>query len=414
MTSPRYARLVADVFKRAEPLAPDLSPTRPERDDEIALIEQAMDRKRRRASRFRLFARWSTAAAVVFGCAATWRLATETVSSRPAVSTSGTTEPTAVAPIAIAIASGGGAIVEAPGASGPAVAGRALQAGSRLMVDPGAGAKLSLSTGTHLEVEPGSQLTVVEDGRAQIFALSTGSLRADVAKLTHGERFIVRTGDAEIEVHGTSFLVDVVPSDPACGGGTTTRVTVYEGVVAVRSQGTEDSLRAGEQWPRGCRKSAAEPEPTSLPAPKRAFKSEGVRVIGTRTAAAAPLPAVNHPSYPVAPPSQVATSLPVAPPSQVATMLRSPSPGLAEENDLFAEGMLARRYGNLPLALAKMDRFLEKFPSSHLAENAVAERMRLLRTLDPPKATSAAHYYLQRYPNGFARADAEGILTGTR
>ena len=402
MTSPRYARLVADVFKRAEPPAPYLGPTRPERDDEVELIEQAMDRQWRRARRFRLFARWSAAAAVVFVCAATWRLATEKpVASRAAATTSGTTaEPTAGAPIAIAIASGGGAIVGVPGPSVPAVAGRTLHAGSRLMVDPGAGATLSLSTGTHLEVEPGSQLTVVEDGRAQIFALNTGSLRADVAKLAHGERFIVRTGDAEIEVHGTSFLVDVVPSDPTCGGGATTRVTVYEGVVAVRSHGTEDSLRAGEHWPRGCRKSAAAPGPT--PIPKREPKNEAVRVVSARPAAAAPVPAVND------------SSLPVAPPSQGATAPRLPSSGLAEENDLFAEGMLARRYGNLPLALAKMDRFLEKFPSSHLAENAVAERMRLLRTLDPTKAIGAANYYLHRYPNGFARADAEGIVTGTR
>jgi ferric-dicitrate binding protein FerR (iron transport regulator) len=397
---------VADVFKHAEPPVPDLGPKHPERDDEIALIEQAMDRKRRRASRFRLFARWSTAAAVVFVCAATWRLATEKPgTSRAAARTGGTSaEPTVVAPvaIAIAIASGGGAIVGAPGASMPAGAGRTLQAGSRLMVDPGAGATLSLSTGTHLDVEPGSQLTVVEDGRAQIFALSAGSLRADVAKLAHGERFIVRTGDAEIEVHGTSFLVDVVPSDPACGDGATTRVTVYEGVVAVRSRGTEDSLRAGERWPRGCRKSAAVLVPTSPPVPKREPKNEAVRVVSARPAAVAPLPLVDGPS------------LPIAPPSQGATAPRPPSSGLVEENDLFAEGMLARRYGNLPLALAKMDRFLEKFPSSHLAENAVAERMRLLRTLDPPKAIGAANYYLQRYSNGFARAEAEGILTGTR
>jgi outer membrane protein assembly factor BamD (BamD/ComL family) len=87
---------------------------------------------------------------------------------------------------------------------------------------------------------------------------------------------------------------------------------------------------------------------------------------------------------------------------------------LVEENDLFAEGMLARRYGNLPLALDKMDRFLERFPSSNLAENAAAERMRLLRTLDPRKAAGAAAHYIQRYPTGFARTDAEGILAGTR
>jgi hypothetical protein len=405
MTTPRYARLVAEVFRRGEPVAPDLAPTRLERDDEVALIEQIMERKRRRARHFQLFTRWSVAATVIFLCAATWRLANQkTAASRAAVTfTESSAEPIAAAPVAIAIASGGGAIVGAPGAPVPAAAGRALRAGSRLMVDPSAGATLSLSTGTHLDVEPGSQLTVVEDGRAQIFALSSGSLRADVAKLAQGERFLVRTGDAEIEVHGTSFLVGVVPSDPACGGGTTTRLMVYEGVVAVRSQGTEESLRAGEHWPRECRRYAAVPVPTPPPLPKREPKNEGVRVPSTQVAAAAPVPAANGPS----------PNLPVAPPSHLAMAPRPPS-GLTEENDLFAEGMLARRYGNLPLALTKMERFLERFPSSHLAENAVAERMVLLRTLDPTKAVGAASYYLQHYPRGFARADAEGILAGSR
>jgi hypothetical protein len=76
--------------------------------------------------------------------------------------------------------------------------------------------------------------------------------------------------------------------------------------------------------------------------------------------------------------------------------------------------MLARRYGNLPLAIDKMDRFLERYPASHLAENAAAERMRLLRGLDPAKAAGAARQYLQRYPAGYARADAEAILAGSR
>lgn len=415
MSSPRYARLVAEVFKRGEPRVPEHVPAHPERDDEIALIEQAIDRKVRRARRLRMIAQWSAAAAVVVGTLATWRLAGEPTATPRLTGSTGdpNTPTTSGAPVAIAIASGGGAIV-APGSSTPAVAGRALQAGSRLIVDPGAGATLSLSTGTHLEVEPGSQLTVVEDGRAQIFALNAGSLRADVAKLAPNERFMVRTIDTEIEVRGTSFVVDVVPSDASCGGGTTTRVTVYEGVVAVRADGSEDSVRAGEHWPRGCRKPAAPVASLAPVASKRQAKVDPAPMGNKRFAQVAP----------AAPVAQVAPAVPasvsdvqsflVPPPLRTATPARTPSSALAEENDLFAEGMLARRYGNLPLALDKMDRFLERFPSSHLAENAAAERMRLLRTIDPPKAGVAARNYLQRHPNGFARADAEGILAGTR
>ena len=75
---------------------------------------------------------------------------------------------------------------------------------------------------------------------------------------------------------------------------------------------------------------------------------------------------------------------------------------------------MARRNGNVPLAVERMDRFLEKYPTSHLAENAAAERMRLLRGLDRTRAAVAAQQYVQRFPNGFARSDAEAILAGTR
>jgi hypothetical protein len=40
--------------------------------------------------------------------------------------------------------------------------------------------------------------------------------------------------------------------------------------------------------------------------------------------------------------------------------------------------------------------------------------MRLLGVLDPRSAAAAARDYLQRYPSGFARTDAETILAGMR
>ncbi|HMI83083.1 MAG TPA: FecR domain-containing protein [Polyangiaceae bacterium] len=402
MNSPRYARLIAEVFKRAEPRASDVSP-RSNRDEEIALIERAMDNVRRRGRRSRVAAAWSVAAALILAGLGVGRAIRENRSPAKVATASGESNevPAVASPVAIAIASGGGAIVAAPGSSAPAVAGRALQAGSRLLVDPNAGATLSLSTGTHLEVGPGSQLSVVEDSRAQIFALNAGSLRADVAKLAKDARFIVRTPDAEVEVRGTSFLVDVVAPDATCGAGTTTRVAVYEGVVTVRAGGQEDFIARGEQWPRGCRPVPALPASAHV-AIKRAAKIDappaGTPVATTTMAGNS------------AADSQAVGALP----APRLPMQRVPPSSLAEENNLFAEGMLARRTGNVPLAVDKMDRFLERYPSSHLAENAAAERMRLLRALDATRATSAARQYLQRYPSGFARGEAEAIVAGMR
>jgi hypothetical protein len=380
MNSPRYARLVAEVLKREDPRASELWPISSNRDEEIALIEMAMDKRRRRSARLRRAAGWSVAAALVLAGAGAWRSIRQKTPSPPIVASSaGSMGARAAAePVAIAIASGSGAIVAAPGSSAPAVAGHALRAGSRLIVDPSAGATLSLSTGTHLEVEPGSQLSVIENSRAQIFALNAGSLRADVAKLASNERFIVRTADAEVEVRGTSFLVNVVASDPACGAGTTTRVTVFEGVVTVRSAGKEEHIAHGEHWPQSCRRS---------PALTNSARGSS-----------------KHPPKADAPLG--------APPTPASA--KPPSSTLAEENDLFAEGMLARRHGNVRLAVEKMDLFLARYPASHLTESATAERMRLLGVLDPTSAAAAARHYLQRYPSGFARTDAETILAGMR
>jgi ferric-dicitrate binding protein FerR (iron transport regulator) len=396
MNSPRYARLIAEVFRRGELRASDVSP-RSNRDEEIALIERAMDARRRRSTRS--IAVLSMAAAFVLAGLGASRIAHQKTSPLPLAAPATESKDTSgvAPPVAIAIASGSGAIVAAPGSSSPAVIGRALQAGSRLFVDPNAGATLSLSTGTHLEVEPGSQLSVIEDSRAQVFTLNAGSLRADVAKLGKDERFIVRTADAEVEVRGTSFLVDVVPSDPACGAGTTTRVKVFEGVVTVRAAGQEEAVGRGEHWPRGCRAA-----PALAPSARAAIKHPA------RVETPAPTPATT--GLPSDPESPLLAALPSA--SRARATQRPPS-SLAEENNLFAEGMFARQHGNVPLAVERMDRFLERYPASHLAENAATERMRLLRALDPVRAATAARQYLQRYPNGFARADAEAILVGT-
>ena len=404
MNSPRYARLIADVFKRGEPRSTELS-SRSNRDEEIALIERAIDRLRRRNARLRTAAKWLVAAGFVLGGFGAWRTAREKATSASPLAhmPDAKAVTTVEQPVAIAIASGGGAIVAAPGSSVPARGARALQAGSRLIVDPNAGAKLSLSTGTQLEVEPGSQLSVVEDNRVQIFALTAGSMRADVAKLAKDERFLVRTTDAEVEVRGTSFLVGVVAADPSCGDGTTTRVTVFEGVVTVRAGGREEAVGRGDHWPHACRKSAA--RPPSVPAPPHAAAKHPAKI---EAPASVPTP------VPAAPLAAADTPPSAAPVSHGSATHHPPASTLTEENNLFADGMLARRSGNVLLAIEKMDRFLERYPTSHLAENAAAERMRLLRTLDPARAAAAARQYLQRYPTGFARGDGEAILAGMR
>ena len=82
--------------------------------------------------------------------------------------------------------------------------------------------------------------------------------------------------------------------------------------------------------------------------------------------------------------------------------------------------------GAKPLTLkiiweAESGRLLEKSLSHHdsdpdvaldLAETALAQKMKWLSATDRSAAREAAREYLQRYPMGFGRADAERRIAG--
>jgi hypothetical protein len=213
-----------------------------------------------------------------------------------------------------------------------------------------------------------------------------GSVRADVAKQGRGETFVIRTHDAEVEVRGTSFEVVDVPADPACGGGTTTRVRVHEGVVAVRSRGVETLVHPSETWPPECASSATPaPPPTPTPAPAPAPPS----------------------AFPSAPASAVRRDPPAPPRVSGGT---AESSDLTAQNDLFEVALARKRARDPRGAIAALDDLLARYPETRLGQTVRAERMKLLRDVDPGRARVAAKDYRDRYPTGFARADADAIL----
>ena len=270
-----------------------------------------------------------------------------------------------------------------------------LEPRDRIVTAQAGRAAITLASGTHLVVAASSDFTVAEQGATTAFALTAGSVHADVAKLRAGERFVVRTLDGEVEVRGTSFDVTVVAPSPSCGGGTTTRVAVSEGVVVVRSAGVEDRVGRGESWPRGCATAVAAAE---SPATRAASTS------APHATNVAPSPAL----LPVALP---------APPIAAAPLEAAPleaSSDLAAQNALFADASAARRRGDGASALAAYDRLASRYPSSPLAENAYVERMRLLAATDPRRGAEAARLYLSRYPHGFARSEADDLVAKQR
>lgn len=244
---------------------------------------------------------------------------------------------------------------------------------------------LSFSTGTELALESHGEVAVVGAGKTQAFRLDRGRLSAHVAKLGEGERFLVRTADAEVEVRGTRFVVEL-GARSACAGGVETRVSVSEGVVVVRARGAEVRVASGETWP-----ACVDPEPQ--------------------------VASVARPTPP-APPALTASSAPQSPappePKQPQVPVKDPvEPGhssLAEENALFQRGLAEKRAGNTAGAVAAFDELLAKHPRSPLAESAHVERMRVLARVRDPRARVAAKAYLVRYPAGYARGEAMDLV----
>ncbi|MGD0678165.1 MAG: FecR family protein [Polyangiaceae bacterium] len=362
MSAPRFARLASKVFLQKDD-RPSAPPSAQARAEAIAKVAAALAMRRRS----RHAARWAigiAAAAVLLVVAGT-----ASVKWRRGAAVALTPRSTAVEIVARSIE--GGASVVVSGAQAPLAEGRSIPDGSRLVTPPNGRANLAFSTGTSVTLGEGTDLTVGRDGETQVLQLGTGWVDLHVAKLGPTQRFVVDTADTGVEVRGTKFRVSLVAPDPNCGGGTPTRVVVTEGVVVVRHGGVESRVTADAPWPAGC---DAGRGPVSL-----------------------------------------ASGTPRATTSNAAT-----GSSLAEQNNLYARAIAAMRHATAAKsrsdaheALAAFDQLMAKYPSGPLAESAAVERMRLLHVTDPARAVSAARLYLNSYPNGQARAEAEGIVAGS-
>jgi len=201
-----------------------------------------------------------------------------------------------------------------------------------------------------VEVEPNSDLQLVRADAERWLRLGSGAVELHVAKLKVGERFVLSTPDAEVEVRGTRFRVAVVPAVDDCGQGTVTRVSVTEGVVVVRSFGRESRVEAGRRWPTDC----AEGRVSMAPAQVGDRRQEPKRPGSAR-------------ANPVGEPASVKVS----------------GSTLGTENDLFGAALKAESAGDKRAAVQLLDVLLARFPGSPLEESAALERARLIGSIHP-------------------------------
>ncbi|MDP9036530.1 MAG: FecR family protein, partial [Myxococcota bacterium] len=244
MSAPRYARLAGRMLARDRRSLPPCAPLPDMRTQTIAVVAQAIAARRVKLRLARGAMLLATAAAVfAIALVGEWSVARRRLSAVRATST-----PAAGLQVIAREAVNGPRVIVA-GAQGPLPEGRALTAGSRILTPPNGRATLAFSTGTIAVVGESADLTMGGEGPEQVLHLEAGAIDLQVAKLAAGQRFLVDTPDAEVEVRGTRFRVSIVPADASCGDGTVTRVSVTEGIVAVRYAGLETALTAGTQWP---------------------------------------------------------------------------------------------------------------------------------------------------------------------
>jgi ferric-dicitrate binding protein FerR (iron transport regulator) len=354
------ARILAEARSGAVP-----PPSAQSREQAIAALAAAMgDRRQVRRQRRVAGLAVAAAAGIGLGLAGLRQLST----------------PAAPVTTVVATEVGAGARLYRAGQGGALDQGVAVAAGDR--VAAGDGVAMRLYTGTTLKVEASSELQVVEAGPAMRLALLKGAVQAKVAKLHPGERFVVATPDAEIEVRGTAFRLAASAADTVCDEPSSTRLEVFEGVVAVRRGSAVTLVSAGGTWPAGCHR---RPEVTPLPAAPAAAAPRVVEAPRPRRSVAAPAPVLAAPR---------------------------PEPGstLAEQNDLFGRAVAARRRGDRQGALERFFELERRFPTSPLGEASMVERLRLVASHDREAGRAIAREYLARYPEGFAAAEARALV----
>lgn len=367
MNTPRYAAAAAKLIARH---LPRVTAEGLERERSVATIERAMLARSRRRRWLGIGGALSAAAALllVVKLAGPYWQPPDQTSARVLISAS---------------PSGQGAALQAGELALPLAPRAALEAGQQIQTPADGGATLRFSTGTSMTLAGATAFRVESQGAIEHFSLQRGELSAHVAKLTHGQRFIVTTPDAEIEVRGTRFRLGVLAQPASCGVGGRTRLEVSEGVVEVRASGRVIDVKAGQHWPLDCSIAAAPgADSSALSAP---------------THAAAP------------PPKLVAQATSTTAPSEEGERKRERASALTAPNDLFAEGVAKRRQGDVSGALRAYEELWTRFPRSALAENALVERMRLLAHLGDSAKVAEAKRYLARYPKGFAVKEARGL-----
>lgn len=231
-----------------------------------------------------------------------------------------------------------------------------------------------------MRASPGSLYRRETAPDLDVVTLDAGTLDIEVRKLGPGERFLVRTEDAEVEVRGTQFRVSAEEHGLVS-------VEVREGRVEVRRPEGTVLLVAGSRWQ----------------APPRALRPPKATSTAARPGAAPP------------PSAQASTAR--SRPALQAPRSAGPEGGAAgadaadaAASEAFRSGVKLMEQGDYGAAADSLGRFAGAHPGDARAEDAaflaIVSLQRAGRHAD---AAEAARRYLAAFPGGYRRAEANAI-----
>lgn len=238
----------------------------------------------------------------------------------------------------------------------------------------------------------------------EVVTLTQGTLDVTVRPLGPGERFVVRTGDAEVEVRGTAFRIEA-------DQGHIRGVAVAEGAVEVRYAGFSAVIPSGGSW-RATGDAAAS---TAAPAAPKADPA----ATATATAIAAPVaPAPRIAARgPIAPAPRALPEAPAPPPEVAPPEPEKVVPAVAPRGPsaasiAFADAMQALRRGDYAQSAAQLEGFSSAHGKDPRADEAEYLRaIALQRAGRAADAAAAARRYLSTRPRGAHRAEAQRIAS---
>lgn len=325
------------------------------------LEDQALRIARRRQLRYHLRELWQGSAALRYSLAAAATLAVVLGSAwllRRATSEIGATLATSQSP---------GRPKNEPGVGAKATD---LRPQVALHTD-GAAQSVRLRSGALVELFFGTAEIDQAQDNATAIRLPTGRVAVQVPPLRPGSRLQVRTGDAEVTVHGTHFFVERQDEKDA------TLVSVKEGLVEVRPLGGNRKavfLRPGEQ--------------VVVPSSTAYLRTLSSQVQGLVEAGRCDDEA-----------SQV-----------LGTYLHAMPAGSDVSAGQYLHASCAAAKGEVAAALSGFEQVVAGAHSQLRADNALARIAQLRAAISRSEGTAAWRRYLQRFPQGQHRESAQHYL----